>query len=69
MLKSRGSGVGKSDPLDDMIRSMIKHVNRERIGRLHRKIGPSNDSRQSLEILMSWRWVSNVPSMKEVFQV
>ena len=26
MLKSRGSGVGKSDPLDDMIRSMIKHV-------------------------------------------
>ena len=26
MLKSRGSGVGKSDPLDNIIRSMIKHV-------------------------------------------
>ena len=26
MLKSRGSRVGKSNPLDDMIRSIIKHV-------------------------------------------
>ena len=26
MLKSRGSGVGKSDPLDNIIRSIIKHV-------------------------------------------
>ena len=26
MLKSRGSRVGKSDPLDNIIRSMIKHV-------------------------------------------
>ena len=26
MLKSRGNRVGKSDPLDDIIRSIIKHV-------------------------------------------
>ena len=26
MLKSRGSRVGKSDPLDNIIRSIIKHV-------------------------------------------
>ena len=26
MLKSRGSGVGKSNPLDNIIRSIIKHV-------------------------------------------
>ena len=32
MLKSRGSGVGKSNPLDNMIRSIIKHVRYKCLG-------------------------------------